>query len=295
MPTELGDGGSIMGGNLNWLYCTGNPMKYPSRPWLSHALKGVASLSLTFLVLEFFDEMDYAIGGAALPAMFDELALSYAQVGLLLGLPTLINTFVEPILMLLGDTSLRKRIILGGGLMLGVASLLISGAISFLLLLIGFVFGRIASGAFVSLSQASLMDLNAGREPHMMARWGVAGTLGNLIGPLILAGAFALGAGWRPVYAGLAVCYLVLTVIVWIQPFPVRAAPVESRDEGILARGRQLMRNFWETARSPGLIRWILLMQFADLMLDIFISYMPLYFVEIVGLSNSQVSLLLSA
>ena len=64
------------------------------------------------------------------------------------------------------------------------------------------VIGFPASGAFVSLSQATLMDLNPGREPQMMARWTVSGSLANLIGPLILAGGFALGFGWRWAYFG---------------------------------------------------------------------------------------------
>lgn len=91
--------------------------------------------------------------------------------------------------------------------------LLVAGAHSYPLLLLAFVVSFPASGAFVTLSQATLMDLNPGREPHMMARWTVAGTLGNLIGPLLLAGGFSLALGWRWAYVFLALFGIALTLL----------------------------------------------------------------------------------
>jgi FSR family fosmidomycin resistance protein-like MFS transporter len=129
------------------------------------------------MLIEFFDELNYGVGNAALPAIRTDLGLSYVQVGLLLGLPTILNTLIEPVLMLLGDTRFRKHIMLGGGLMIAFSLVIIAGTSSFLLVLMGMVISFSASGAFVSLSQATLMDLNPGREPQMMARWTVAGSI----------------------------------------------------------------------------------------------------------------------
>ncbi len=50
-----------------------------------------------------FGKLSYIIGRAALPPLRADLALSYAQVGLLLGLPQAINAAVEPGLMLLAN------------------------------------------------------------------------------------------------------------------------------------------------------------------------------------------------
>ena len=145
------------------------------------------SLTLLFLLIEFFDELNYAIEGAVLPVMRVELAFSYAQVGLLLGLPHVVSMLIEPVIMLLGDTNLRKRLIIAGGLGIAVAMFLIATAASFPALLLAMVISFPASGAFVSLSQATLVDFNRGREPQMMARWSVAGSLGNVIDPLFVA------------------------------------------------------------------------------------------------------------
>jgi FSR family fosmidomycin resistance protein-like MFS transporter len=183
------------------------------------------SLTLLFLLIEFFDELNFAIEGAVLPVMRVELALSYAQVGLLLGLPDVVSTLIEPVIMLLGDTNLRKRLIVAGGLGIAIAMFLIATAAGFPALLLAMVISFPASGAFVTLSQATLMDLNRGREPQMMARWTVVGSFGNLIGPLFVAAGFALAFGWRWVFAVLAVLALLLTLSVLFPRFPARPSP----------------------------------------------------------------------
>ena len=48
-----------------------------------HRLSGAASLTLIFLIIEFFDELHYGINGAALPSIKANLGLNYSQVGML--------------------------------------------------------------------------------------------------------------------------------------------------------------------------------------------------------------------
>jgi len=252
---------------------------------------GAISLTLIFLFIEFFDELHYAIGNATLPAIRAELTLSYAQVGLLLGLPHIINTFVEPVLMLLGDTSLRKRLVIGGGLAVLVGLLLTAGATTFPMLLAAYIIGFPASGAFVSLSQASLMDANPGREPQAMARWTLAGSLGNLIGPLLVAGGFALALGWRWVFLVLAVFALGLLLFVSPRKFPTHPNNRIANDR--LSLGL-LLRNLREAIHAPTLLRWIILLDLSDLLLDVLTSYTPLYLTDVIGVTPTQTSLLLS-
>src|SRR5512139_961602 len=83
--------------------------------WFIRIIRGFIPLTYLFLFIEFFDELNYGIGNAALPAIRADLGINYVQVGLLLGLPAIINTVIEPILMLLGDTRYRKQLILAGG------------------------------------------------------------------------------------------------------------------------------------------------------------------------------------
>jgi hypothetical protein len=71
--------------------------------------RGIFSLTFVFLLIEFFAEFVYAVGGAARPSLRADLGLSYAQIGVLLGLPAALNTLLEPAVMLLGDTRYRKH------------------------------------------------------------------------------------------------------------------------------------------------------------------------------------------
>ncbi len=86
---------------------------------------------------------------------------------------------------------------------------------SFLLLLAAFVLLNPASGAFVGLSQASLMDADPARHEHNMARWALAGSLGLVAGPLVLSLAVGLGAGWRSVFFALAFLAFLLLRLAW--------------------------------------------------------------------------------
>jgi len=259
---------------------------------LSNILRGVLPLTYLFLLIEFFDELNYGIGNAALPAIRADLGLSYIQIGLLLGLPGIINTVIEPVLMLLGDTRYRKQIILTGGIVIVLSLVAIASTQYFLVVLLGMVIGYPASGAFVSLSQATLMDINPGREPQMMARWTVSGSVANLIGPLILAAGFALGFGWRWAYYGMAVLCLILIGLTWSRQFPSPAS-VETMSESSHPE-KKLLAGFWEAMRNPILMRWLILLQFSDLLLDVLAGYLPLYFTDVTGMSIAQASLMMS-
>ncbi len=259
---------------------------------LSKLLRGLLPITYLFLVIEFFDELNYGIGNAALPAIRTDLGISYVQIGLLLGLPGVINTFIEPLLMLLGDTRYRKHIILAGGGAIVISLLAIASTHSFLVLLLGMVIGFPASGAFVSLSQATLMDLNPEREPQLMARWTVAGSVANLIGPLILAGGFALGFGWRWAFFALAVMCALLLGLSWFSRIPSHEKVETSHQAGI--DGKALLAGLWGAIRNAHLMRWLVLLQFSDLLLDVLTGYLPIYFTDVTGMSLAQASLMMS-
>ena len=103
--------------------------------------------------------------GAALPLIRHDLALSYAQVGLLASVPLLVGGALElPLGILAGDGPRRRRFILGGGIVFILSLLAVAGARSFAVLLAAFTVFYPASGAFVSLTQAELMDAGPDRS-----------------------------------------------------------------------------------------------------------------------------------
>lgn len=251
------------------------------------ATRTVLVLTIIFLAIELLDEL-VGLGGAAYPLIRTDLDLSYVQVGLLLTIPNTISSLIEPILGILGDLGQRRRLILGGGVAFAFALLLISLSHHFLLLLAAFVLFYPASGSFVSLSQATLMDIEPTRHEQNMARWALAGSVGNVIGPLALAGAMALNQSWRSVFLILAVLTVLLVGILWKYPIITLTAssqvdpPIQSFNEGICQAINSLKRR--------NVLRWLTLLQCSDLMLDGLHGFLALYFVDVMGASNTQAS-----
>ena len=127
------------------------------------------------------DEFVFGAREAAWPLVRDDLALSYTQIGLLLSVPNVVALVVEPALGLASVTWRRRALVVGGGLCFALALGLAAGAPSFWVLLVAFSLLYPASGAFVSLSQGALMDLEPERREHNMARWTLAGAVGAVL------------------------------------------------------------------------------------------------------------------
>jgi MFS transporter, FSR family, fosmidomycin resistance protein len=265
-------------------------MKPTRRP-----LRRILRFLLILLVIEFLDELIYGVREAAWPLLRADLQLSYTQVGLLISVPGIIGNLVEPILGILADTWKRRVLILGGGCVFIFAAAMAAASNSFLPLLLAYILSYPASGAYVSLSQAVMMDLEPERHEQNMARWTFAGSLGVVAGPLLMAGAVALGWGWRAPFWAVAGFGLLVLVISWqayrSRPEPVHA-PVDSASPAeISAETDGAKTSFWQGLRGAGqalkrkeVLRWLTLLQFSELMLDTLYSFLALYLVDVAGL-----------
>src|SRR5512135_2121653 len=168
-----------------------------------------------FLLIEFLDELVFGVTDAAWPLIRADLHLTYTQIGLALSLPGIFGNLVEPFIGVLGDVWKRRVLILGGGILFATACFLTALSGNFLFLLVSFMVFNPSSGAFVTLSQATLMDRDPARHEHNMARWTFAGSLGVVAGPLLLGGAAAIGWGWRGLFVGLAAFSALVLALAW--------------------------------------------------------------------------------
>lgn len=222
------------------------------------------------LAIELFDELVGGTRAAAWPLIRGDLRLSYTEIGLVLAIPGFVGSALDPVIGVLGDTGRRRALMLAGGVAFVASAALTSTAVGFWTLLAALVVGNPATGAFVSLAQATLMD----REPHArernMARWTLAGSFGYVGGPLLLAGALALGAGWRAAILVLAVA--ALPCVVGVRRIPV--APSAADVSGAWHQAAALLRR-------RDVLRRLAVLEAADLLLDVFHGYLALYFVDV--------------
>jgi FSR family fosmidomycin resistance protein-like MFS transporter len=238
-----------------------------------------------FLAIELLDELVFGAREAALPSIRTDLGLSYAEIGVALALPNVASALAEPLLGLLGDLWRRRLLVVGGGVAYGLALLLLAGAAGFWMLLVSFMILYPASGAFVSLAQASFMDSAPERRERNMLRWTLAAYVGALAGPPLVGLALALGVGWRPVFAGLGL--LALAIAVGSTRLPLAAAPAEPGAAGLRSAVRAL--------RNRAVVWWLVLLEAADSLGDVLFAFLALYLVDEVGLTGAEAALVLTA
>lgn len=142
------------------------------------------------------------------------------------------------------------------------------------MLLAALVLGNPATGAFVSLAQATLMDADPDQRVRNMARWTLAGSFGYVGGPVLLAAAVLLGIGWRGAIAALAVASLPLAfaALRFPSPQPEAAPPL-----------RRAVREALAAVRRREVLRLLLILEAADLLLDGLHGFIALYLVYGVG------------
>ncbi len=238
-----------------------------------------------YLLIEFLDELVYGVTEAAWPSIQASLQINYTQIGILMTVPGIVSIILEPFIGVLGDVWKRRVLILGGGIVFSMSLLITGLSTGFTLLLISFCLFYPASGAFVSLSQASLMDSDPGRHDQNMARWTFAGSLGVTLGPVLLVGFAAIGFGWRGVFLVLAL----LSGLVLL--FALRRMTFPSRDHPSLPRFKDIFTGFRAALKTLGrkeVLRWLILLEFSDLMLDVLVGFLALYFHDVGGLSATQ-------
>jgi MFS transporter, FSR family, fosmidomycin resistance protein len=298
----------------------------------------IAASVLAALGAEFVDELVDGSKSAALPLIRAGLDLSYGQIGLLAAVPLIAGSLIELPMGILAGTGRRRRwVVLAGGLAF-IASLLVAAAAStFAGLLAAFVLFFPASGAFVGLTEAEQLDAAPARRAQFMARWTLAGALGAVAGPLLLAAVVAVGGSWRAAYVVTAIAAAMAWLGLagtgrassrgWRRPGsrgrscagragPGATSPSETRRPGetgkpdaggISGETRQPgetvepdaeadpepagFRDALKAARSPSVLRWLVLLQVADLLLDVLTGFVALYFVAVAGVSPARAAL----
>ena len=186
---------------------------------------------------------------------------------------------------MLGDTRHRRAILLAGGVVFAASAALTGLATGLWTLVLALALGNPATTAFVSFAQASLMDLDAERRERNMVWWTLAGSLGIVGGPLVLALAVVAGGTWRTVSLALALAAAGLTIA-------ARHAPIRGGLDGEPFSHR--LRGAASAFRRREVLRWLALLEASDLMLDVFHGFLALYFVDVVGLGPAAGGLALA-
>jgi FSR family fosmidomycin resistance protein-like MFS transporter len=243
---------------------------------------------LTLLAVEFLDELVFGVREAAWPLIRDDLRLSYTQVGVILSAPVVFGNLVEPALGILGDVWRRRVIVLAGGVVYAAASALFGLSTNFAALLLAACASNPASGAFVGLSQATLMDAEPARREQNMARWTLAGSLGNSAGPAAVGVCAWAGLSWRWNFLCVGALMLAAVALARRHGFGDGAARAEGRTRAAFAEG---VRGALRALRRREVLRWLLLLKLGDFTYDVLRGFLALYFVDVAGAGEARAAL----
>jgi FSR family fosmidomycin resistance protein-like MFS transporter len=264
------------------------PKSAPAARPDARARRGLPLFVLTLFAVEFLDELVFGLREAAWPLMRDDLHLSYTQVGVVLSVPPVVGHVVEPLLGVLGDVWRRRALVLAGGVAFALGTLCVGLSTGFGLLLAASVVSNPASGAFVGLSQATLMDAEPGRREQNMARWALAGSVGNSSGPAAVGACVWAGASWRWGFAAAGALMLLAVAAAWRQPFEAPLASAGGQTRAAVCKG---LREALRALRRRAVLRWLVLLQLGDFTYDILRGFLALYFVDVVGAGEGGAAL----
>lgn len=220
------------------------------------------------LVVDFLDELA-GVAFVGLPDLQGEFAISWtAAVFAAFTVPGVLAWLVEPALLLLADRYPRRRrtFVVTGLLLMGtglVAAGCAPGPVSFA---VASALAWVGNGLGVNLAQATLMDAEPDRREHWMARWTLAGTVGDLAAPLFLAALAAGSLDWRAASVGIGALTCAHAWVLSRQTFPAPSGEDPEEEVGVGEALREALQN-------RRLMIWMLGVATCGLLDEVFVAF----------------------
>jgi hypothetical protein len=229
----------------------------------------------------FLDELGSGLPVAGAPALEQELFGTLTALGFaVFTAPQLVSLLFEPsLLVFLGRFARAHRIQLG---LVGYGLSLFVAALSHSALLFGFALtcAFVASGVACSNAQAELVERDPDHSERVLAEWTLAGALGDLAAPLLVAAPLWFGWGFRAAWLAAGTLFVVCGF------FAGRAArnsalSENQRDSAGSAPADEeelSFRELWRRARqTPGLVAWLTGATLCSLMDETLVAFCALW------------------
>jgi predicted MFS family arabinose efflux permease len=202
------------------------------------------TLVASLLLVRFFDETVAYLPFAAVESIRRDVDLAYVQAGVLLMLYSGIGLLTTPLGVVV-DRVNRRVLAAIGGAGYGGGLCLFAAAGDFWVIFAAVCLMGTAGDLLVDAAEVSLVEIAGDNVEPALARANLLGALGDLAGPLLLAGALWSGLGWRAAFwvAGAAMIAYGLTLATRPLPKPVRQEEETSALTALLtvARDRRVI------------------------------------------------------
>jgi FHS family glucose/mannose:H+ symporter-like MFS transporter len=199
--------------------------------------------------------------GPSLPAIVEDLGISYAQAGLFFTLLSLGSLFGASLGAWASDRAPRKALF--GGCAMGLAAGLV---------LVGFVPGYVGVALLVflfsvagsplgSIGQSIMLGIAPERRERNLSLFTTFGALGSFVAPILVSANFAAGLAWRFPFLETAAVALALAVAILVARIPTAGAPrARVKALAMLSNRRVLATGvmiFFSVAIDLGFVYWL--------------------------------------
>ncbi len=147
--------------------------------------------------------------------------------------------------------------------------------------------GGTAGGVAAALGQGALVDAAPGERERTMTRWTLAGAIGDLLAPVVVALCALGGGSWRVALSAIATFMLLATVPLARASVPAQVRPHDDDDDDVPADLRAALRH-------PGLMGWLAAAAACTLLDEILVAFAALHLRLDRGASESAIGVALS-
>ncbi len=196
----------------------------------------------SLLLVGFADETVAFLPYGAVESIREDVGISYVQAGFLLALYPGIGLLATPLGVVVDFVSRRAMAAIGGiGYGLGLCLFAVAG--NFATLFAAVVVMGLIGDALTRAVEVALVDVAGDKIEPALARSNLLASVGDIFGPLLLAGSLATGLGWRGAFWAGGALMIAYGIVLATQPLP---RPVKADDD----EQRTPWRGFLEVARD---------------------------------------------
>lgn len=238
------------------------------------------------------EETSSGVFTAGAPDIEQSLQLSHATTAaVLFVVPGLVALVVDPLVFMLADRLGRPLLVRAGFATMAVTSFAAALAPGPISLAVALSIWYVATGAAVSMTEATLIDAWPDRQARTMARWTLLGVVGDFAAPLLI-GALAViqggSNGWRTAFALVGGVLALWTVAASLRQFP--QAPVSPGDDE---------PSLWQAVRDAlgdrVLLVWLFGVALCNLLDEILVVFASLHVRLVLGASPAWQSATIGA
>ncbi len=183
---------------------------------------------VALLLVRFFDETVAYLPYAAVESIRADVSLTYAQAGFLLFLYPGIGLLTTPLGVLV-DRANRRLLAAVGGIGYGTGLFLFAAAGDFWTLFAAVCVMGTLGDLLVTAGEVCLVEIAGDNVEPALARANLLAAVGDVAGPLLLAGALWSGLGWRAAFWAAGAAMVAYGVLLATRPLPEPGPPVEEQ------------------------------------------------------------------